>query len=90
MGSIATHSCGSMNVERETINATCSMAPKWLLPQQQCVACQSVLFGLCRYPSPEPMAENALDVEHGESSYPNKEEKTLVPNLRNVVTCQKT
>ena len=25
------------------------------------------------------MAENAPDIEHGESSYPNKEEKTLVP-----------
>jgi hypothetical protein len=26
----------------------------------------SVLFGLSRYPTPEPMAGNALDVEHGE------------------------
>jgi hypothetical protein len=30
------------------------------------------------------MAENAPDVEHGESSHPNKEEKKLVPNPRNV------
>ena len=44
----------------------------------------SVLFGLCRYPTPEPMAENAPDVEHGESSHPNKEEKKLVPNPRKV------
>jgi hypothetical protein len=47
-------------------------------------------FGLCRYPTPEPTAEIVPDVEHGESSNPNKEEKTLVPNLKNVVTCQKT
>jgi hypothetical protein len=44
-----------------------------------------LFFGLCRYPKPEPMAENMLvDVEHGESSHPNKEEETLVPNLRSV------
>lgn len=45
----------------------------------------SVLFGLCRYPTSEPMAENAPNFEHGESSHPNKEEKKLVPNPRTVV-----
>jgi hypothetical protein len=40
----------------------------------------SVLFGMCSYQTPEPIAENSQDVECGESSHPNKEEKTLVLN----------